>query len=138
MASKIYPLGLCNILESTKHLGDGNVKVVLVKGTYTYSTAHDFYDDVSSYLVSGTAAKTLAGYDCTVATAVIKFDANDPTAWTAVTDADDVGAAVVYYDTGTPGTSPLIAFCDGTDLDTNGSDVTLSFSSSGIFTIDCA
>ena len=54
-----------------------------------------------------------------------------------MTDADDVGGAVVFNDTGTPSTSPLLAFLDATDLVTNGSDVTLTFNASGIITITC-
>ncbi len=47
MASKAYELGIANILETTKTLEGGAVKVVLVKGTYSYSNAHDFYDDTN-------------------------------------------------------------------------------------------
>lgn len=143
MASKIYPLGLKAILESARHLeetsGGGTMKVALVKGTYTYSTAHDFYDDVSASLVSGTAPIALTSPEVTVNAAVVKFDAADTgLTWTDVSDADDVGGAVVFNDTGTPGTSPVIAFLDATDLVTNGSDVTLTFNAGGILTIDCA
>lgn len=139
MASKIYPLGLKTIFETVRHLEEAGMKVVLVDGLTTYNAAHDFYDDISAGVVDGTAAIALTNPLVTVTGTVVKFDADDTgLTWSAVSDANDVGAAVVYNDTGTPGTSPLVAFLDATDLVTNGSDVTLTFNASGIFTIETA
>jgi uncharacterized protein (DUF1684 family) len=139
MASKIYAKGLMNMLKTVRHLEEANMKVVLVDGTVTFNTAHDFYDDISAGVVDGTAAIALTSPAVTEAAGVVKFDAADTgLTWTAVSDANDVGAAIVYNDTGTPGTSSLIAFLDATDLVTNGSDVTLTFNASGIFTLNVA
>lgn len=139
MASKIYPLGLQVILNSALHLEEAAMKVIIVDGTITYNSAHDFLADVSAGIVDGTAAIALTTPLVTVSTTTIKLDAADTgLTWSAVTDANDVGAAIVYNDTTVAGTSPLIAFLDATDLVTNGSDVTLTFNASGIFTIDCA
>jgi len=139
MASKIYPLGIQNMFKTVRHLEEAGMKVIIVDGTVTYDVAHDFLDDVSAGIVDGTAAIALTTPAVTVSTTTLKFDAADTgLTWAAVTDANDVGAAIVYNDTGTPATSSLIAFLDATDLVTNGSDVTLTFNASGIFTIDCA
>ena len=143
MASKIYPLGIDKILSSALSLeaeASGNgMYAVLVKGTYTFSTAHDFYDDIAASIVDSEDPIILANPEVTTSTAVVKFDADDTgLTWTTVTDTDDVGGAVVYYNTGTAGTSPLIAFLDAADLTTNGSDVTLTFNASGIFTLNLA
>ena len=50
MANAIYPLYKQALLDASSNVdvNDGTVKVALVDtGTYTYSAAHDFYDDVS-------------------------------------------------------------------------------------------
>ena len=143
MASKIYPLGIDKILSSALSLeaeASGNgMYAVLVKGTYTFSTAHDFYDDIAASIVDSEDPIILTNPEVTTSTAVVKFDADDTgLTWSGVTDTDDVGGAVVYYNTGTAGTSPLIAFLDAADLTTNGSDVTLTFNASGIFTLNLA
>jgi hypothetical protein len=139
MASKIYGKGLAAILESARHLEEAGMKVVLVKGTYTFNGAHDFYDDVSASVVAGTSPIALTSPAVTESAGVITFDAADTgLTWSSVTDAADVGGAIVFNDTGTAGTSPLISFNDATDLVTNGSDVTLTFNASGIFTLNVA
>lgn len=139
MASKIYSKGLKAILESARHLEEAGMKVVLVNNATTFNAAHDFYDDISAGLVSGTAAIALTSPAVTESAGVITFDAADTgLTWTAVSDAGGVGAAIVFNDTGTPATSPLIAFLDAADLATNGSDITLTFNASGIFTLNVA
>lgn len=138
MASTIYPQGLKVFLETVRHLEEAQMKVVLVDGTVTYNVAHDFYDDISAGVVDGTAPIALTNPLVTVASNVLKFDADDTgLTWSSVSDANNVGAAIVFNDTGTPSTSPIVAFLDAADLTTNGSDVTLTFNASGIFTITC-
>ena len=137
MASKLYPAGIAAAMKAAIDWdATDKWKVVLVKGTLSYNAAHDFYDDISASIVDSEDPKLLDDFDVTVSTTTVKFDATDPVAWTSVDDADDVGAAVVYYDTGNAATSPLFSFNDGTDLTTNGSDVTLEFNASGIGTLD--
>jgi hypothetical protein len=57
--------------------------------------------------------------------------------YTAVPSGSTVTALIIYIDTGTPGTSRLVAFIDtgvtGFPLSTNGGDVTVSWNASGIF-----
>lgn len=111
-------------------LDTDTIKVALVDtGTYTFSAAHQFYSSVTG--VVGTPA-TLASK--TITNGV--FDAADVT-FTAVTGAS-VEALVVYKDTGSSATSPLIAFIDtGTNLPVtpNGGDITIQWNASGIFSI---
>ena len=103
MASKIYAKGLVNILETARHLEEAGMKVILVDGTVTFNTAHDFLDDVSAGIVDGTAAIALTNPAVTESAGVITFDADDTgLTWSSVTDANDVGAAIVYNDTGCP------------------------------------
>lgn len=96
-------------------------------------TTDDFYDDISAGLVgslsSGFAGKTVGS----VAAGV--FDADNIT-FTAVSGAS-VESVNVLKDTGTPSTSPLIAYFDtgtGLPVTPNGGDITVTWNASGIFT----
>lgn len=111
-------------------MSSGTVKVALVDtGTYTYSAAHDFYDDVSSAVIG--TPQTLGTKSFTSGL----FDAADVT-YTAVTGAS-VEALVIYIDTGVASTSPLIAYIDtgvtGLPVTPNGGDITVTWNASGIF-----
>lgn len=130
MANVLYPIGKKALLDADIDLLVDTIKVALVDtGTYTYNAAHDFYNDVSG--VVGTPA-TLASKTTTSGT----FDAADTT-FSAVSGST-VEALIIYKDTGTPSTSPLIAYIDtGTNLPVtpNGGDITISWNASGIFSI---
>jgi len=131
MTNAIYPLykqallgGLTNI-----DLDGGTVKAALVDtGTYTYSAAHDFLNDLSG--VVGTA-QTIAN---TTVTGGL-FDGDNVT-YTAVSGAT-VEAIVIYIDTGVAGTSRLVAYIDtgvtGLPVTPNGGDITTTWNASGIF-----
>ena len=131
MANAIYPLykqallgGLSNI-----DIDGGTVKVALIDtGTYTYSAAHDFYNDVSG--VVGTP-QTIA--NTTVANGL--FDGDNVT-FTAVSG-NSVEALIIYIDTGVSTTSRLVAYIDtgvtGLPVTPNGGDINISWNASGIF-----
>lgn len=113
-------------------LADDTIKVALVDtGVYTFSAAHDFFDDVSAGVVG--TPQTLASK--TVTSGV--FDAADVT-FTAVTG-NSVEALVIYKDTGTASTSPLIAYIDtvssGLPVTPNGGNIVVSWNASGIFAL---
>ena len=113
-------------------LNDDTIKVALVDtGTYTYSSAHDFYDDVSAGVIG--TPQTLGSK--TVTSGV--FDAADVT-FTSVSGAS-VEALVIYKDTGTASTSALIAYIDtvssGLPVTPNGGNITITWNASGIFSL---
>lgn len=130
MANVLYPIGKKAILDADIDLLVDTIKVALVDtGTYTYSAAHDFYNDVSGVVgTPGTlGTKTTTGG---------VFDAAD-TVFTAVTGAT-VEALVIYKDTGSSATSALIAYIDtgsGLPVTPNGGDITITWNASGIFAI---
>jgi hypothetical protein len=112
-------------------LSDDTIKVALIDtGTYTYSSSHEFYSDLSG--VVGTPG-TLASK--TVTNGV--FDAADLT-FTGVTGSS-VEAYVIYKDTGTTTTSSLIAYFDtaagGLPFTPNGGNLTIQWNGSGIFAL---
>lgn len=133
MANAIYPKYKELLLgtQTNSSLTGGTVKVALVDtGTYTYSTAHDFYNDVSG--VVGTP-QTIGSATVTSGT----FDGADVT-FTAVSGSS-VEALVIYIDTGVSSTSPLVAYIDssvtGLPFTPSGGDVTITWNASGIFTL---
>jgi hypothetical protein len=104
MVTKLYPKGKEALLGATNMSSD-NIKLTLLNtGTYTYSDAHDFYDDLSGTL--GDSAN-LSGKSITNGI----FDASDTTVTS--TGTATCGAFAVWADSGVPGTSPLILYFDG-------------------------
>lgn len=131
MANAIYPIYKQALLDGLTDidLNDGTVKVALVDtGTYTYSAAHDFYNDLSG--VVGTP-QTIA--NTTVTTGL--FDGDNVT-FSAVTG-NTAEALVIYIDTGNTATSRLVAYIDtsvtGLPVTPNGGDITITWNASGIF-----
>lgn len=138
MANAIYPKwkeGLITGAANTALNGSGatGVYAALVDtGTYTYSAAHDFYNDLSG--IVGTdqeigATKTYTNGN---------FDGADVT-FSAVSGAS-VEAIVIYIkNAGANTTWYLVAYEDtgvtGLPVTPNGGDISVTWSGSGIFTI---
>lgn len=130
MANAVYPKFKEALIDALSNvdLNDGTVKVALVDtGTYTYSTAHDFYDDVTG--VVGTP-QTIA--NTTVTNGL--FDGDNVT-FSAVSGSS-VEALIIYIDTGVSSTSRLVAYIDtgvtGLPVTPNGGDITITWNASGI------
>lgn len=134
--------------EFKKAQGDGSIdfandtiKVALFESAYTPDIdADSFFDDISANESSGTGYT--AGGTTLANVTVTKDNANDR----AIIDADDISFtsltvdyqyAVFYKDTGTPGTSVLIAYADnGSSVSLSGDDLTIQLDSVGLFTIN--
>ena len=133
MANALYPSFKAALLAGAVDLSSVNVKVVLVDlADYTYSSAHDFLDDVAAggrvATSANLASKTLTGG---------VFDSADPT-FTAATG-DQAEALILYVDTGTAATSRLIAFYDtgvtGLPVTPNSGDINVTVNASGWFAL---
>ena len=112
-------------------LSDDTIKVALIDtGTYTYSSAQEYYSDLTGIVAISNALASK-----TVTNGV--FDAADLTL-TGVTGVS-VEGYVIYKDTGTSSTSPLIAFFDtaagGLPFTPNGGNLLIQWNASGIFSI---
>ena len=134
MANALYPKWKEQLLQFTanNNLSSGTVKVALVDtGVYTYSATHQFYSSVSSAAVG--TPQTIGSK--TFADGV--FDGGDVT-FTTVTG-NSVEALVIYIDTGSDATSPLVAYIDtsvtGLPVTPNGGDITITWNASGIFAL---
>lgn len=133
MANAVYPKYKEALISGAANiaLSSGTVKAVLVDlADYSYSAAHDFFDDVPSGARVGTP-QTIGSKTVTNGL----FDGADVT-FPAVTG-DQSEAIVVYIDTGVESTSRLVAFFDtgvtGLPVAPNGGDVLITWNASGIF-----
>ncbi len=134
MANALYPKykESCLSQSPSVDLDTDTIKVALVDtGTYTYSSSHQYYSSVSSAVVG--TPQTLGSKTVTNGT----FDAADST-FTAVSGSS-VEAIVIYKDTGSAATSPLIAYFDtgvtGLPVTPNGGDISITWNASGIFSL---
>ncbi len=133
MANALYPKWKEAIEQGTANSSlTGTVKVALVDtGTYTYSSAHEFYSSVSG--VGGTP-QTLGSKTFTNGV----FDAADIT-YTAVAGTVTYEALIIYIDTGSAATSRLVAYIDtgvtGLPVTSNGGDIAVAWNASGIFAL---
>jgi len=124
MANLLYPKfrQARNEGGATHDLSAGTVKAALIDtGTYTYSATHEFFSSITG--VVGTAV-TLTSKVFTDG----KFDSADVT-FSAVTG-NNAEAILLYIDTGTAGTSRLVALIDtvasGLPVLPNGGDVNVA------------
>ena len=139
MANAIYPLyknglmtGAANHDMDTDTTADGVYAALVDTGTYTYSTAHNFYSSISSAVIGTPVRLTSPTITANV------FDAADTT-FTAVTGAS-VEALVIYrHNSGANTTWPLIAYLDtgitGLPFTPNGSDAIIQWDAAGILAL---
>ena len=134
MANALYPKWKEQLLQFTanNNLSAGTVKVALIDtGVYTYSSTDQFWSAASSASVG--TPQTIGSKTFTNGV----FDGADVT-FTAVTG-NSVEALVIYIDTGTAGTSPLVAYIDtsvtGLPVTPNGGNITITWNASGIFAL---
>ena len=133
MANALYPKWKEQLLQFTanNNLSAGTVKVALVTAGYTYSAANQFYSSVSASVVG--TPQTIGSKTFTNGV----FDGAD-VIFTAVTGSQVV-SLVIYIDTGSAATSPLVAFLDtgvtNLPVTPNGGDITITWNASGIFAL---
>ncbi len=149
MASNIYPLGLEKIIE--QGLDTMTCFLALLSNetaTYIYDSTDEFFDTGS-----GTAAENPKSCECTltsdgyvqggqattptinlvVGSTRIEIVLDDET-WSSLGGAvnnETITAAILYDDTGTDTTSPLLAYFDISNVTTTDQDFTLDFDAAG-------
>lgn len=135
MANLVYNKGLEELGKALTDLDAADLRVMLVKSSYTVNKDHLFIDDGSAndplsheLAVAGYARAALANE------AVTRDDTNDfayldadDVAFGALATGETIGGAVLFRQTGVDTTAPLIAFYDLTDTPTNGAAITLQF-----------
>lgn len=126
MANGMYVKGIEALMKALIDLEDDTIKVTLVDAAdYTVDlAAHDFINDVAAGARVATATLT------NKAVTGGAFDADDVT-FTSVTG-DPSEALVIWKDTETESTSPLIMYIDtatGLGVTPNGGDITVTWDS---------
>lgn len=123
MANTLYDFGRQRFLEGQFNWLTDTIKVILVDtGSYSANfTTHQFLSDIPTSARIGTSSGVALTSKTTTGGAA---DAADIT-FSGVTGAS-IEALVIFKDTGTEGTSPLIAFIDtatGLPITPNGGDI---------------
>ena len=131
MASQLYAQGANHILGKSAQIdfATDTFKILFYNGSY--SSANEFVSDLTGADIvarSGSLSGVTLG---SVAAGVI--DANDITV-TAVTGAAFTHV-ILYKDTGTDSTSPLVAIFDVSSFTPTGGDISVIWNASGLFSI---
>ena len=126
MATAMFPKAKEAFLSGSIDLTTATIKVALVNITsdYTYSSATQYLSGVTTY--SGTSGVTLTSPSVTSGV----FNASSPVTFTsvAISNSKTVGALVIYKDTGSAATSPVILYIDGfTAITPNGGNITITW-----------
>lgn len=115
----------------------GAVKVLAIDdaGTYVFDADHDFLDDLGANELAGTGYARVTLVNPLVSAIDLANDLvrllADPFTWTGI-DAGTIQAVVVFRDTGSAATSPLISYHDtGFPKVTNGGDLTVNWAGAG-------
>lgn len=136
MANVIFNSWKADVLKANIDHVDDTIKVMLVSSSYTPNQdTHQFIDDVTNQVTGD-------GYTAGGATLASKTVTQNDTDNRGVFDAADVTwadstitarGAVLYKDTGTPATSPVISYFDFAEdkISTDG-DFTIAWDASGI------
>jgi hypothetical protein len=129
MANAIYPKAKEKFLSGNINMTSDTIKLALIDtADYTYSAAHEHYDDIAAGVpTNGTIT---VGTNKSVTNGV--FDADDVTFVGIATDLAHE-ALVLYKDTGVATSSPVILYIDvvtnGLPVTPNGGNITVSFDS---------
>lgn len=125
MANSLYTLGKQGLLHGSFVLDSDTIKLGLLSSSYTPNLAtHQFYSDVNANTLG--TPQTMGGISITNGV----FNSSSVT-FTAVAGGSTVKYFVIYKDTGTAGTSPLLVLIDTTTgvslpFNTNGGDITFT------------
>lgn len=132
MANAIYPKAKQKFLDALIDMPSDTIKIALIDtGVYTYSGTDEFWSAASAAQIG--ISQTLASKTITDGV----FNADDVT-FTSVTGAS-IEALIIYKDTGSAATSPLIMYIDvaasGLPVTPNGNNIDVQFNASGIFAL---
>jgi hypothetical protein len=126
MANAVYPLAKQAFLTGGINLGSDTIRIALVKvtgtGAVSYNSANQYWSSINSGVV-GTPAQL------TSPTETNGQFTSASASFSAVSSAGNTLGYVIYKDTGSAATSPLIAWLDTgtlTPVTPNGGSITVS------------
>ena len=137
VAGTVYNNAKSQLAQGNIDLVNDTMKIMLVTSSYTPNIdTHDFIDDVDTNEISGTGY-TAGGY--TLANGSVSVDTTNDRATVDYDNVTDSSVtitfryAVLYKDTGTASTSPVVAYYDFTsDQTVTAGNLTLNISSNGL------
>jgi hypothetical protein len=140
--AQLYNSGIGILADGTVSWATSPIRALVVDSGYTFDITEEFVSDVAGDEVTnatgtGYVRKTLTGKTVTVdqVNDRVVFDASDVT-YTAVETNETWDAVILFLDTGTDATSPLLCYVEIDALVTNGSDAIVQWASTGIFRIN--
>ncbi len=134
----LYDSFMKKVMDGSIDLDTDTFKIMIASNSYTPSQAnHDFRDDVTNE-VSGTnytaGGATLSSVTLTLSANLLKFDAADVT-WSAVTFTNGRYGVIYKSRGGAASADELVGYVDfGANYSPSGSDFTIQWNASGIFT----
>lgn len=113
------------------------IKMALLTTSYTFDQTHEYFSSVSAYELAsgGYVRKTLGSKTATMVTNVYTLSAATPITWTSLT-ASNLRYGIIFKDTGTGSTSPLIQFINfGVTFNLTAEDFTYQIAGTGILSL---
>jgi len=136
MADLVYNSLKKKLMDADIDLAADDIRVALVTSSYTPNQdTHEFFDDVTNE-VTGTGY--VADGELLASKTVTQDDSNNKAVFDAAnvvwtTSTITARGAVIYKDTGTPATSPLICYVDfGSDKSSSTASFTIDWNTGGI------
>lgn len=133
MANGVYNRAKYMLADGTLDLPTtADLRVLLVKSTYTFDPDHNFVSDV----IAGSQEISVGGYSrqALANETITEDDANDfayldadDSVFTSLASGQTIGGAVVYKFNAADASAEVIAFYDTTDTLTNGGNVTIQW-----------
>ena len=131
-----YSQGLADALEAVTGVSaapTGTLKLAFMATGYTANAeTHSYWSDVSASIASGTTVQTCAGTAINIDTSNnrVEIDINNITETPVTASTDKI---VLFMDTGTPSTSPLILSADfSSTLSPVNGDLTITVNAEGL------
>ncbi|MGH3095112.1 MAG: hypothetical protein ACRDMV_03830 [Streptosporangiales bacterium] len=133
-----YGHGLEHIIEGDVDFDDGNVKVALVDSTYTPDdNGNEYFSEISGEITGDgytAGGQALGNPTMSYSGGVTTLDGDDTT-WSDSTIT--ARTAVVYYDSGTASTSPLLIYQQSdADVSSTSGEFTVAWNASGIGSVN--
>ena len=134
----VYPSALLALGAGTLNWDTNTIRALLVNGSASYNRTHDTVSDITANELSqATRVDLVTSAPADNGTTRIIFDATD-IVFNSQTSGQTVGACIIYKFITNDAGSLLIAFVDGTNITTDGSNITVTFPADGVFGLDYA
>lgn len=133
MTKALFPSYRAALLDNGVDLISGNVKVCALSASYTYSSAHDFHNDLTNIIATSGNLASKTNTNGVFDSADISL--GSPAGGSTITQ------IVMFLDTGTSATSPLVYYYDedssaaALSIATDGTDKTIVVNASGWFKV---